>query len=177
MKMAFFIHTPAHVHLFRNPIVKLKERGHDVKIIARDYGSTIALLEQYNFEYEVYLKTTNHKFLKLFQIPEYIINEFIHARKFAPDLLIGTGTDEPLVSFLLGKPSVIVNDSEPMPLQHLINRTFASAILTPSCFSKDLGNNHIRFSGYKELAYLHPNYFSPDPSILSELGLNKKKNT
>jgi len=36
-----------------------------------------------------------------------------------------------------------------------------------------LGKKHIRFAGYKELAYLHPNRFTPDPSIYEELGIDK----
>jgi predicted glycosyltransferase len=51
---------------------------------------------------------------------------------------------------------------------------FANVILTPSCFKKKINQKkHIKFDGYKELAYLHPNYFKPDPSVLGELGLGK----
>lgn len=173
MRIVFFVHTPAHVHLFRNPMLELTNKGHDVRIVARDYGSTIALLQQYHFDYHIYLKATNHKALTLLQIPQYVTGEVVHTLRFAPDLLIGIGPDEPLVSFLLGKPSIIINDSEPLPFQQLVNRAFASAILTPSCFRKDLGNKHVRFAGYKELAYLHPSYFRPDPSVLIKLGLSK----
>ncbi|KAF5432073.1 hypothetical protein C5S35_17585, partial [Candidatus Methanophagaceae archaeon] len=47
------------------------------------------------------------------------------------------------------------------------------AICTPSCFKKDLGKKQVRYNGYHELAYLHPNYFTPDPAVLDEIGLNK----
>jgi predicted glycosyltransferase len=35
----------------------------------------------------------------------------------------------------------------------------------------DFGEKHVRFRGYKELAYLHPNYFKPDETVYDELGL------
>ncbi|NQE53352.1 hypothetical protein C5S29_07145 [ANME-1 cluster archaeon GoMg3.2] len=50
---------------------------------------------------------------------------------------------------------------------------FIDAVLTPSCFKKDLGKKQVRYKGYHELAYLHPNYFTPDPSVLAEIGLDK----
>ena len=37
----------------------------------------------------------------------------------------------------------------------------------------DLGRKQLRYNGQLELAYLHPNYFSPDPSVLDEIGLNE----
>ena len=33
----------------------------------------------------------------------------------------------------------------------------------------DLGRKHIRYNGFHELAYLHPNRFKPDISVLDEL--------
>jgi hypothetical protein len=36
-----------------------------------------------------------------------------------------------------------------------------------------LGKKQIRYNGYHELAYLHPNYFTPDPAVLEELGLEE----
>jgi predicted glycosyltransferase len=48
---------------------------------------------------------------------------------------------------------------------------FTQAVLTPSCFRTCLGEKHIYYSGYKELAYLHPNVFKPDVSVLKDLGV------
>src|SRR5690606_4961374 len=48
---------------------------------------------------------------------------------------------------------------------------FATKIYTPSCYRIDLGKKHIRFEGYMELSYLHPNYFLPNKEVLSILGI------
>lgn len=45
--------------------------------------------------------------------------------------------------------------------------------MTPVCFKLDLGKKQIRIDGYKELAYLHPNYFKPDPTIFAELKIQR----
>ena len=34
-----------------------------------------------------------------------------------------------------------------------------------------MGPKQILYNGYHELAYLHPNYFTPNPNVLAELGL------
>jgi predicted glycosyltransferase len=48
-------------------------------------------------------------------------------------------------------------------------------VVTPYCYKEDLGKKQIRFNGFFELGYLHPNYFKPDPSVLDELKLNRNE--
>jgi len=71
----------------------------------------------------------------------------------------------------LGKPCITMDDTEHVSLGHKLYTSFASTILTPSTFSKDFGEKHIKFKSLMELAYLHPNYFKPDESILKTLGV------
>ena len=46
-------------------------------------------------------------------------------------------------------------------------------ICTLGSFKKDIGQKQIPVDSYKELAYLHPKYFKPDPTVLDEIGINK----
>lgn len=173
MRIIFCVHTPAHVHLYRNVIKNLMAKGNNVKIIARDYGETLQLLDDYKLEYQVYLKDTQtNKFWKGFQLFTYVLNEYRLSRTFKPDLIIGVGPDEPLLATILGKPCILFNDSEPIPFQQFVNKIFADVIISPSCFRKNLGRKHLKIAGYKEIAYLHSKYFEPDPSILNELKLS-----
>jgi predicted glycosyltransferase len=48
---------------------------------------------------------------------------------------------------------------------------FTTTICTPSCYTRDLGEKQVRYNGYHELAYLHPNRFTPNPAVLTELDL------
>ncbi|MCL4417464.1 MAG: hypothetical protein M1365_12350 [Actinobacteria bacterium] len=93
---------------------------------------------------------------------------------FKPGILLGTGIIEAYISFFLKKPCIIYEDSEPTPfLERIQWQHLARVIVTPDCFRKDLGKKQFRLAGYKELAYLHPKYFRPDPSILDGLGVSK----
>jgi len=45
----------------------------------------------------------------------------------------------------------------------------AHAIYTPECFYDDLGSKQVRYPGYHELAYLHPDRFTPGTAVLDTL--------
>ncbi|MEA5389539.1 hypothetical protein VB773_22160 [Haloarculaceae archaeon H-GB2-1] len=54
MRYLIFANTPAHVHLYRNVVPALEDRGHDVLILGRDYGCTKALLDYFELPYRIY---------------------------------------------------------------------------------------------------------------------------
>ncbi|MDG6251399.1 DUF354 domain-containing protein, partial [Methanocalculus sp.] len=70
---------------------------------------------------------------------------------------------------------IIFTDSEPSDLINNITFPFAGVICTPSCYLKELGDKQVRYDGYHEIAYLHPDYFIPDPSILDQFGTEGKE--
>jgi predicted glycosyltransferase len=94
--------------------------------------------------------------------------------KFKPDLFLNFLHPYPSqVAKLIGKPSLVFSDTEHAALHHKLTVPFATKIYTPSCYRTNLGEKQIRFEGYMELSYLHPNYFSPNADILTFLGVNK----
>jgi len=175
MRIAFFINTPAQAHTWRYIIDNLIKEGHQVKILARDYDSAPILIDKYGFDYEIYIDPGKYRFFGSLQILPHVWNGYRMAIKFKPQVVVGFGIIEAITSTFLRKPCLIFTDSEPMPLQNYLNKLFTDAILTPSCFNGNLGNKHVRLSAYKELAYLHPNYFQPDPTVLNELGVDKNE--
>jgi len=74
---------------------------------------------------------------------------------------------------LLRVPSVVFTDSEFQHFNHKIAHPFATRIYTPDCFWKQLGPKHYRYAGYHELAFLHPTRFTPDPSVLEQIGCKR----
>ena len=111
---------------------------------------------------------------KLFYLikADYLI--LIHALRFKPDIFLSfVSPYAAQVSFLLRKTHIAFDDTEHATLGRLLYKPFTNMILTPLSFNKDLGKKQIRFNGYMELCYLHPNNFAPDPSILDLLGVTK----
>lgn len=175
MKILIFVNTPAQAHMWKLVIKDLIRKGHQIKILVRDYDSTPILFQKYGLEYDVYIKPTSYKFLKGFQIITHVQRGYNLSKKFNPEIVVGFGIIETLTSLFLRKSCIIFLDSEPEKLENILNKIFADVILTPNCFRENLGKTHIRIRGFKELAYLHPNYFQPDPSIFNELGLSNNE--
>ena len=179
MRILVDIGHPAHVHMFKNMIRELENDGHEVKITARDKDVTLDLLNAYEFNYEFLGKHRTRLASKISGAIKTNYSVYKIAKKFEPDILIGASGNFYIVqvSRLIGKPSVIFEDSELDKSIYWLCEPFATAVCTPFCFKGKLNpQKHIRYDGYKELAYLHPNYFKPDPAILEELNLNKEDN-
>ena len=64
------------------------------------------------------------------------------------------------------------DDGHVAGLLYSIAGPFADIITTPTATEKTYGKPHRKYQGYKELFYLHPNRFEPDPGVRNELGLN-----
>lgn len=175
LRIAFFLNTPAHVHLYKNVIKNLESRGHKAIILARNYGDTVNLLDEMGFEYFVYANVPASKYGKILALPFNVLTAYNFLRKKKPDLLIGMGVYSAYTSQLLRKKCIIFNDSEPTPFQFMLFKPFVDVVLTPSSFTKDLGPKHIKFNSFKEIAYLHKNYFVPDASVYDFLGINKNE--
>lgn len=173
MKVLIDIGHPAHVHFYKNIIHGLKEKGHQVLVTARDKDVVFNLLEAYNIEYIPVGKVGKSK---IGLIGEWIKRDcaiFNISRKFNPDILIGMLN--PCVAHsatILGKKCFVFNDSEVVNLTALITYPFSDVIITPSNFSKNVGRKQVRINGYKELAYLHPNHYTPDVNLINDLGID-----
>ncbi|WP_265107834.1 DUF354 domain-containing protein [Halosolutus halophilus] len=171
MKYLFFTNTPAHVHLYKHAVQALREEGHETLILARDYTCTIDLLDWYDLSYEVYGYCDTSKGSLLSRLPAHYVRAFRLARRFDPDLIFGMGSYAAHTGAVARAPTVLLIDSEPASLDHTVSTPFARTILTPNTFRKDLGDNHYVFPGFKECAYLHPDIYTPNPSIRDRLGL------
>ncbi len=175
MRVLIDIGHPAHVHFFKNLIKNLENHGQGVKITARDKEVVMALLKAYGFEHEnrggVYQGLLK-KACGMFKI-DYKLYKI--ARAFKPSILLGVHNPYiAQIGRLIGKPSIIFTDTENVRIASLLTYPFADVICTPSCFREKIGHKkHVKYNGYKELAYLHPNYFVPNSDFLDDINLSK----
>ncbi len=176
MKVLVFINHPADVHQFKNMIWILEEHGHTVKILARHKEVSFYLLDIYGFKYMPIGKLHASIIGKAYELITTDYKCYKLAKEFGPDILVDVAIYGSHISRLIRKPSIIFNDTEIANLTNMLYVPFANVICNPSCFKKNLGGKQVRYNGYHELAYLHPNYFKPDSSVLDELGLSEKDN-
>lgn len=177
MKILIGIFHPAHVHTFRNIIASLESDGHQIKVVVVEKDITTQLLNCYNLNYEVIGKSRK-------QITEKIIDFFRIGKKtadiireFKPDIILSRGfVGFALLSKIFRIPYVAFVDSD-VTWMTRVQLPFIDVIITPSQYRFKLNpRQHIRLNTYKELAYLHPNRFTPNPLILQQAGLSKNEN-
>ncbi|WP_079890678.1 DUF354 domain-containing protein, partial [Halorubrum sp. AJ67] len=172
MRVVFFTNTPAHVHLYKHAVDRLERAGHDVLVLGRDYGCTVALLDRYELPYRLYGSCGTTKGSLFRNLPRHYARIIPAVRSFDPDVIFGVGAYAAHAGLASRSPAVLVLDSEPTSIDHAISRPFAAAFLTPHAFQKDLGENHYQFRGFCETAYLHPDVYEPNPGIRDDLGLD-----
>lgn len=174
LNISIDMNHPAHVHFFKNLIWLLKKAGHKVLVTVGEKDVAVNLLKNYKIEH-VNLGSYGKSILqKGLNIPLMDFKMFQAVKDFKPDLFLGLGSFRAShIAKLMHKPVFLFEDSEPSPFEHLLYLPFATKIFTPDCFRKNFGPKQIKYAGYHELAYLHPRYFSPNKSILAEIGLKK----
>ena len=74
-------------------------------------------------------------------------------------------------SFLFRRPHILFEDTEHSQFCLLVCRLLSDVIITPVSFRKNLGRKQLRIPIYKELFYLHPHVYHPDPGSLDPLHL------
>ena len=172
MRIVVDINHPAHVHFFKNFIWEMKERGHQVVVAASQKDLAYTLLQKYGFTYIPLGCYGNSLFKKLVNLPLLDLKMYNVLKKMNPDILVGIGSIRAAhASLLLKKPCVSFEDTEHATEQIRLYLPFAASVCTPSCYRGDIGPKQVRYNGYHELAYLHPNRFTPNPAVLAELGL------
>ncbi|MCR4394786.1 MAG: DUF354 domain-containing protein [Dehalococcoidales bacterium] len=171
-KILFIINTPGQAYTWRYCISRLKEHGHTVDIIARNIGPTLKILSSFGFNY-VPFNPIAVKYLRSLELITHVFKGLQVYPATHPEIIIGFGIDAAMLARVSNRRSIIFMDGEHTRFQNRLTSWFASTIITPDCFQVNLGKNHLKIKGYKELAYLHPNYFKPDPAVLDELQVNR----
>jgi uncharacterized protein len=82
------------------------------------------------------------------------------------------------VGRITGCPSFVFNEDDAgvVPLFAKVAYPACSYIVTPECLKhENYGKKHLIYPGFHELAYLHPDHFTPDISVPRSIGLEPDK--
>ncbi len=173
MNILIDIGHPGHVHLFKNFARVFIEKGHGVLFTVREKEYESELLLHENLPFTVIGRhhiTTAGKILGLFSFNLRIL---MLSYRFKPDVYLSHGSVYTLLSALIrGKPNIALEDSGNKE-QVRVYLPFTKHVLTSTSFPFRYGSKQVFYEGYHELAYLHPDYFTPDKCILNELGIEE----
>ncbi len=176
MKVLVDIGHPAHVHLYRNLIRELKDRGVEVYVTVRDIDSAKKLLDLYGIDYLEIGSKNDSLFSKMLNQIVYDFRVFKIIRRHGIKAGIGSSIVLPHMSLISGFNSIILDDDDDSaePLFTVFAHPFATLLFSPdSLEGKRRRKNTVYYPGYHELAYLHPDIFRPDKNVLSLAGLKE----
>jgi uncharacterized protein len=173
MNILIDVGHPAHVHLFKFFALEMQKKGHLVLFTCRDKEFEIHLLEANNFKYRSFGRKFSSAIGKIFGMLKFDFLEFHTALKFKPDIFLSHGSMYAAhASALLSKPHISLEDTFNFE-QIRLYKPFTDVILTADYEHPLQSGKVVKYSGYHELAYLHPSRFRPDETVLQELGVGK----
>ena len=173
MRVQFDLTHPAHVHLFKNSIRSLAADDHAVAVASRNKEVTTDLLDAYGIEHTVLSTkgTTTAALLSEWSIRE--IRTIRFTRAFDPDVVVSRALPSAVhAAALTGAASIVCTDTEYAWKISKLIAPFVDYWCTPASFSRDYGANHRPYEGVDELAYLHPDRFSPNGDRLRQYGVD-----
>ena len=171
-RIHFEVTHPAHVHLFRHAIRELAA-DHSVVVTSREKDLTTDLLDAYDIEHTV---LSSKGMRKIDLITEWIARDLRTLRydyRYDPDVIVSRLNPTAVhAAVMTGAKSVVFHDHEGSNGLAELLAPFTDRFCTPATFEGDFGDSHRRYDGFQELAYLHPDRFTPDRSTLREHGVD-----
>lgn len=175
MRVLFDVVHPAHAHFYRRMIVALHEEGHPVLVVSRDKDVTTGLLDAWGIPHHpVGVAGATGK---VGQLRELVARDSALWRatgSFGPDVVLTRSPAGVQVARARGIVGIFdTDDGRAAGVHFRAAAPFAHMITTPDVLKEDYGERHRRYRGYKALAYLHPDRYTPDRSILNLLGVDE----
>jgi uncharacterized protein len=176
--------APAHPIVFRPIIERLRARGHEVVVTARDYADTLGLLRMHGIEHEAFGRHGGAgRARKLAQLMSRSRRMRRFGRRGGFDLAAAHGSNDlALAASWLRIPAVNMFDYEWATLQHNIGCRRARKVLTPDAIPLErltrygvTAQKFDPYPGLKEEYYLAD--FEPDHGVLDGLGLDGERIT
>ena len=172
MRLLFDALHPAHVWFFLHLARTTVERGGDVLFTARAKDVTLDLLRELDLPHEVLSGIGGGPVGLVREMGVRTARLARRVRQFRPDLLLGImGPVIAPVGRLMRVPSWVFYDTETAKLTNRFVFPLCDRLIVPDAWRGPLPKKAERYPGYHELAYLHPDRFTADPSVRQEAGL------
>lgn len=177
MNILLDIGHPGHVHLLKNQAIEWKKRGYKVIISIRDKPIIRDLLDLYGLEYVITSKPRTSMIGLAWELIVKDLNVLKLALRYKIDLIIGTSVAAAHVSKVTKAKSIVLNedDADYVKLFSTITYPLADFVVTPKILRDKKRKNYRCHDSYHELAYLHPNNFTPNPEVLKLLGVKDQE--
>lgn len=180
MNVLIQLSHPAHFHLYKNVGKNLMADGHQVLFVIKSKDILETLLQNAGLPY-VNINQHAHRGSKLGIMWDMLVRDFRIVRlcrKHKIDLLTGSTPDIAHAGWWLRKWRINTGEDDlaVVPMFRYVGGPFMQCAVTPDpCDGGVLERITSHYPGYHELAYLHPNHFTPDPKIVEAYGIDTSK--
>ncbi|MBR5854698.1 MAG: hypothetical protein IKY87_03330 [Paludibacteraceae bacterium] len=171
---------PAHFHLYKNAILNCKNGGHQVFVLIKSKDILESLLKNAGIEYHNILPLA-HRGSKLGILWDMIVRDWRiirFCRKYSIDTLTGSTPEVAHAAWLLNLKSVNTTEDDAAVIGAVVKaiQPFVKCMLAPiSCSMGRVESHTMHYPSYHELAYLHPNHFTPNRQIVENYGIDTSK--
>ncbi len=175
MNILFDIGHPGHVHLLHPLADELKQRGHAVFYSVRDIPVAKRLMAHYGMKPWLDLGEKKDSLLgKAQTVLHQDVQLFRFVRRNRIDIGLSSGIVLSHVSKFTRMKSFVFDDDDDAaePLVVKYGHPMSAVVFTPDCIHRST-QQAVYYASTHELAYLYPNRFTPDPSVLEKAGLEK----
>lgn len=181
MTVLVYLGHPAHFHLFKESIKNLQAKSHKVVIVIKSKDVLEKLLIDSHLPYiNIAPKLKKNGKVALYvSLIKRIATLTKIILKYKPTKLAGSAAELAILGKLFRIPSYVFfeDDFEVVPKFAKIAGPLATYLVCPNCCSAWKWNaKKIGYNGYHELAYLHPNHFTPDATKVENIFDLKKRN-
>ena len=173
MRILIDLQHPAELHVLKNLVALLRADGHQVRFTGRDKDILLELADNLGERVQACGKARKGlvrlgmEYFRRFPVLMAII------ASWKPDMVLAAGDGAFIAApaRLFRVPFFIFYDTEHATIANRISYPLATEIYVPDCYNRPTRRSHVRYPGYHTLAYLHPNRFQPDSSVLDEVGV------
>ena len=172
MRFVVDILHPIDAHIFHHFIVQMSAKGHEFLITSRHKECATDLLDAWGMDHHVLSRRGRGIAGKVAELGVRTAKFLRLARPFDPDYLLSeAGPGVAAASPFLRARTIVLHDNDQPRLPNRTIARLSDAYIVSSGFAHQAGVRQVQYQGYQQLAYLHPNVFTPDIEVVRRHGL------
>lgn len=173
MRILVQLNHPAHFHYYRIAIQNWCGNGHEVTVLIKTKDILEDLVKDAGIPY-ININPKAHRNNKIGVLWDMLLRDWrilkiCLSKKI--DILTGSSAEVSQIGWLLHRPAINTGEDDAAVVPAFVRFTapFLQVRLTPvSCDSGVMEPKAIKYASYHELAYLHPNHFTPNKDIVKK---------
>jgi len=174
MNILFDLNHPVDVNFFKQVIFLLKSQEHNVIITYRPRGKLQKIIDYELSDFNC-TPIGGHYKVFVFKVLGQLYRDVIMCkfqRKNKIDLSVCFGSTNAISSWLNNIPYLAFDDDIEYKIPFYHANIFSTRHIMPDRITFTNSKTH-KYKGFKELAYLHPNYFTPKETELAKYGIKE----